>query len=284
MLIFAMLKNNVMEQKKKRIRRTKLALEKDIFNALKVQIEEVGFHNIKLNNLIAEANIEPNVFYKRFENIDEMLDIFVHKYDFWLTEVSEMTTAISKLAKGENIEQYYVDMLEKLSTSLYKNKVMQKLLLWELSDENETTKRTAIGRETDFEELCGVLDSYFEKYNVENIRTITALLIGGIYYLILHKDRSTFCGIDYSKREGKRKLQESIGWLTRAIFAFAEHETEIEGNKNLAAEIEKRANYLAVEKSGIIMADTIKRLKSKGMSDEDIAYCTGLPEDIVGGM
>ncbi len=78
---------------------------------------------------------------------------------------------------------------------------MQKLLIWEVSDSNYITERTAENRERHSQNLV----EYFEKTDSDpniNIRVVSALLISGIYYLALHKNISTFCGIDFRSKEG----------------------------------------------------------------------------------
>ena len=72
---------------------------------------------------------------------------------------------------------------------------MLELLRWEIAEGNETTVRTAMLREMHTFPLAKI---YEEKFKDIDISAISALIIGGIYYLNLHRDRSKFdSGIPY---------------------------------------------------------------------------------------
>ena len=66
---------------------------------------------------------------------------------------------------------------------------MQELLKWEICDENTITKRTAQMREFNTMPLVRRFQRVFAESDVK-IGSLSALLIGGVYYLILHKKLS----------------------------------------------------------------------------------------------
>ncbi len=270
-----------MANKPRRKRRTQHALEKALINALREEIEINGFQNVKINDILARAEVETNTFYKRFENLDSFITYFVGKMDFWYSEAP-------KEPNVDEFESFYADTLKKLYLSLEKNVIMQKLLIWELSESNPTTIKTASGREEDFESLCNYLNAYFKGFGVENVCTITALLVGGIYYLTLHKERSTFCGMDYNTRDGKKRLLETLDVLTRAVFSLIDKQKGIEEaikSEQLEKEIERRAqekaSVIALDKMGEMMQVSIRIMKLKGMSSSEISKELNLPESIV---
>ena len=53
--------------------------------------------------------------------------------------------------------------------------------------------------------------TYEEKFKGTNIdiAAISALIIGGIYYLNLHRDRSLFSGIDIKKESGLKRIEDA---------------------------------------------------------------------------
>ena len=69
------------EEKKRRNRRTKIAIERDVLMAVGELIEEVGFRNVTLTGVAERAQIEPAVFYRRYATLDELFDRYTHKYD-----------------------------------------------------------------------------------------------------------------------------------------------------------------------------------------------------------
>lgn len=95
---------------------------------------------------------------------------------------------------------------------------MQELLKWELSTNNEVSQRTAKLRE--FHTLP--LVRYFEKLiknPSKDIGAAPALMVGGIYYLILHNDLSEFGGIDINEEDGEKRILSFIDYVTETLFS-----------------------------------------------------------------
>ena len=85
-----------------------------------------------------------------------------------------------------------------------------------------------------------------------DLSAISSLLIGGIYYLCLHKECAPFCRIDLNTEEGKQKIQNAIRTLSRLLY---EHK---QGTRSPSKdELEEIA----------------ERMRQRGMSEEDIRYC-----------
>lgn len=82
---------------------------------------------------------------------------------------------------------------------------------------NETTKRTAETRDIMNLNLIAFYDNLFKPAKI-NIKAIMANLIGGIYYLILHRRCAKTCTIDFSTQEGEKVFFEWIDYLTDTIF------------------------------------------------------------------
>ena len=74
---------------------------------------------------------------------------------------------------------------------------------------NETTKRTAETRDIMNLNLIAFYDNLFKPAKI-NIKAIMANLIGGIYYLILHRRCAKTCTIDFSTQEGEKVFFEWI--------------------------------------------------------------------------
>lgn len=121
---------------------------------------------------------------------------------------------------------------------------MLELLRWEVACGNRTTTRTAMLREIHISPLVKEFEKLFQD---TDIAALTALIIGGIYYLSLHKDRSPFSGIDINTQEGKSRITKAIQYLAEKIYK----ESELLENKKLIAQ----------------------KLKEAGVSDDVIQQC-----------
>lgn len=65
--------------------------------------------------------------------------------------------------------------------------------------------------------LIAYYDNLFKPAKI-NIKAIMANLIGGIYYLILHRRCAKTCTIDFNTQEGEKVFFEWIDFLTDVIF------------------------------------------------------------------
>lgn len=232
----------------RRRKRTKSEVEEDIINGALSLIEEKGFTGITLTGITREAKVEPSVFYNNFVTLDDCLDKLVRKYDYWFSSIFQNY-------KGDLFSEHgYKFILKELFSSLSDNKIMQHLLSWELTVNNETTIRTAKLREFHTLPLDEKFQELFKDTSID-IRAVSSLIVGGIYYLILHRDLCTFCGIDVNSQAGKDRIINAIDYLTRKFF------------EELSPDKEK--------------LEIARKLKAKNVEFTTIAECTELPLEII---
>lgn len=105
------------------------------------------------------------------------------------------------------------------------NDIMQKLLLWKLTTDNQTTRRTSQIRDMMNLHLITYYEKMFEPTKI-NIKGIIAILIGGLYYLILHKERSEICTIDFNTLAGEKSFHEAVDTIVDLIFGKLEKYNE----------------------------------------------------------
>lgn len=197
--------------KNKRKRRTKEEVVQDIMSAANNIIAEKGFLGLTATGLMKDSDIEPVQFYKRYSDLAEFIDDYVKKYDYWFSDVTKLQV------DDESYREEYKQILSNLFLSLLDNKVMQQLLSWELSVNNETSRRTAGMREFHTLPLAERFDKMFEKSDVD-IVALSSLIIGGIYYLTLHKNLANFSGIDVNTESGRERILKAIRFLGDLFF------------------------------------------------------------------
>lgn len=62
------------KEKKARNRRTNEQIDKEVISELEKLVAEYGFGNVNLSALMKAANIEANVFYRRYGSMDNLYD------------------------------------------------------------------------------------------------------------------------------------------------------------------------------------------------------------------
>ena len=226
------------ENKPKRYRRTNVDIQADIIKAAESLIKKKGFASMLVTELIKKARIEPLVFYNRYDNLREFYDEFVKRYDYWFKDV------LTGVQFPTDSELGYISIFKDVHKALQDKSVMLELLRWEIAEGNETTVRTAMLREM---HTLPLANSYEEKFKDIDISAISALIIGGIYYLNLHRDRSKFADIDLNTEQGRKRIEKALEELGHMVF----HCHETNNYKQAVAE----------------------RMKENGISDEIIKKC-----------
>lgn len=197
------------EMKSRRPRRSKADIEAAIQRAAVAQIKKKGFSLALVTDIVKRAKIEPVVFYNRYKNLDEFYDKFVKQYDYWIS------TAIHKLSNSLDTPEGYAKALKELTSNLLNDTVMTELLRWEVSEGTHITERTARLREMD---VNGIITKYDSNSSETDIIAISALIVGGIFFMVLHKDRSTFAGIDINSPEGRERLDKAFRHIADRLF------------------------------------------------------------------
>lgn len=201
----------MIEKKKRRPRRTKANLIECINNVAEELIRKNGFSNILVTDIIKRAKIEPIVFYKRYNNLETFLSEFVKNYDYWFSDV------LKDLKSPITSKDGMTEIFQRLLTELNNDSIMLELLRWEVTNGNNTTTRTAMLREVHITPLVKDFEVLFHDKGID-IAALTALIIGGVYYLSLHKDRSPFSGIDINTDEGRSRILKAIQYFVSRIY------------------------------------------------------------------
>lgn len=206
----------------KRHRRKKADLENDLFTAANKIISKYGFTGLTMSRLMKEAKAENAVFYNRYRDMSDFLDKFVRKYDYWLND------SLVFDPENQNAVENVKSVMAGLVDSLLENTSMQKLIAWELNESNFITRRTAQNRDNNSETLI----KYFED-NLKNCKISfnisTAILLGGIYYLIIHRQLGTFNQVNYNTPEAIALLKEQLALIVDKVY---DDYLEEDGNPN----------------------------------------------------
>lgn len=240
----------------KRVRRKKKDLEDDLFKAANTIISKVGFTGLTVTQLLKEAKADPPVFYNRYKDLNDFIDKFVRTYDYWLND------SVSLDEKGLTPIKNAQEILGKLIDSLLDNTCMQKLLAWELNEDNIITRRTSQNRDNN----SGHLIEYFEdklKNCEANFNIGIAILIGGIYYLIIHRKMATFNRVNFDSPETINLLKKNISIIIEKVYNDYD-KSQISPNK--------------IEQNTLNIA---KKLLEQNVDIKIIVQATGLSEGVI---
>lgn len=198
--------------KRVRIRRTKATITENIRKAAVESVLKRGFSGSLVSEIIKKAKIEPVVFYNRYQNLEEFFSEFVKGYDYWFSDVAKEAN------KLETPHDQFIALIEGLQECMIEKSVMLELIRWEIAVDNDITKRTASIREMFTLPLAEKYDDLFKNSGIDFV-AIATIIVSGLCYLYLHKDRSTFCNIDMNTEEGRNRVNQAIKFLSELLFS-----------------------------------------------------------------
>ena len=213
-----------------RRRRTNKQVQADILSAVGRILQEKDFTHITLMDIVREAKTDPNVVLRQFGSLEQVFDCYIRTIDYWMHDLF----GNEALKRGERsaLER----MFARMTDFLYNSPEMQRLLVWEITDVNDTTRRAAANRETYYREA-------YEAYE----RQFASLLIAGTYYLVLHRHTSTFGDMDYDTPDGPVRLKKVLHEILDMLYERLERPQRV--------------------------SEAIRRLKERGVDEQVIREC-----------
>lgn len=240
---------------KTRIRRTNKEIEETLFKSAEELIVKYGFMSLTMKTLYERSGIEHSMFYKRYRDLNDFLSVFVRNYDYWLNDSIEFDTKKNPIVNAG-------DILAKLVDALLDNPLMQKLLIWEMTENNYITHRTAQSRD--------LYSSYLIDYFTEKFKNCglhynyaCSVIIGGIYYLILHREASTTNNIDFTKEESIDKLKLTIKDMISRLFSEPKNNERGEAIRIAEELIKSKVDYSIIKQSTKLDDKVLKGLIEK---------------------
>ncbi|MCT1525807.1 TetR/AcrR family transcriptional regulator [Sphingobacterium lactis] len=211
-------KKNLKDRSKKtKQTRNKQATIKLFREAAERLLSEGGLKALKINSLQKEAGKSKSLIYDYFGGIAGVLRDVLETTDIWLSYHGEIKSIISKHYE-DNGQSLAIMLLQEYFARFSKDKLAQEISLLELSKKRDRRLRElSESREHLGNELFNISQKYFSG-DVVSIRMVSALLLGGINYLVLHANcnDSTFCGIDIKTDKDKdlmnKTLEQIVAW------------------------------------------------------------------------
>lgn len=174
-------------------------------------VEANGFAAVTEDAVIKKSGVSERVYREQYKDLHALLRKFIAQNDYWLGDLN------IGIFDTLGIESFFRETCLNLMYALYNDRVMQRMLIWELDSDNEITRAVANLRETTNRTLVRGLEKHAEASGAD-VPALVALLVSGIYYTVLHSERSTFCGVDFSTPKGKKRLAGAINFMARAVF------------------------------------------------------------------
>lgn len=180
-----------------------------IVNAVGKVLKKHGYPGLSIANIATEAKVDRKLIYTYFENLDNLVETFIQKRDYWKTKAkTTITTLLNQDVISQNEMQ---NLLIGQFDTVMKDEILQRILQWELSEDKDILRKLANSREEIGEQLIQRYEKSFIESNVD-IRAVLALQTAGLYYLALHAQTngSTFCGLDLNLGVDRERIINAL--------------------------------------------------------------------------
>lgn len=185
-----------------------------LVNAVGSIIESKGYTGLSATNISNAAGLSRRLITLYFGTVDNLIETYVRGKDYWLASSGDAVGLI-KDNTGENTRQILECLLQNQFDYFFNNSEMQKIILWQISESTEIMKEICEEREQLIKSFFMLSDKELGK-DVD-LRAVSALMVAGIYYLVLHaKSTDTlFCEIDLNTPEGISRIKKAISLILK---------------------------------------------------------------------
>ena len=179
-------------------------------------IKSDGYNALGVNAIAKRAGVSKKLIYRYFGNVNYLIEAYVIENDYWMAFSDKVREMIDQNSYS-NSQPLITDILQNQFKFFFSELEMQSLILWEISEESPLMRSIHNARESMGQKFLELTDSHFKDTNV-NFRAIAALLVGGIYYTILHTrfNGGMFSDIDMNSEDGKNEIlidiKQIVGW------------------------------------------------------------------------
>ena len=172
-----------------------------------------GYTGLNASAIAKEAGIDKSLVWTYFGSLDNLVEEYIAQRDFWKYKAADSINNMLTFKDGIK-EEYMSGLLQFQFQALLDDEILQRIMLWGISEKKDFLRHLSDERELIGEEIFKIVDPQFKDSNID-IRGILAIIVAGVYYLVLHgkTNGSLFCGIDLNTADGEQRVKESIAQI-----------------------------------------------------------------------
>jgi len=193
--------------------------ERKLIDAVGEIIRSKGYTGLGVNAIAKTAGVSKKLIYRYFGTVDVLIETYLIERDYWVTFSKKVSDAAVASNKKQTMIEFASGVFENQFDFFFNEDEMQRIILWEISEKSDILNDLSKKRETMGEELLKLTDPYFKDSDI-NFRAVSAIIICGIYYSVLHtkKNKSTLCGLDLNTESGRKEITKAVKKIVELCF------------------------------------------------------------------
>jgi len=191
-----------------------------LIQAVGIVLKQKGYTGLTVSNITAEAGVDRKLVSVYFGSVNNLIETYIKGKNYWDTinesAINLLTTA-PETSTRLILENLLLTQLEHFTN----DEEMQKVVLWQISENTELMAHVTANREEIYPLLFPKADQELKDQQVD-LRAISSILVAGIYYLVLHTKttNSTFCEIDLTTDQGMGRIKTTIKKILEDIYSI----------------------------------------------------------------
>ncbi|MGY0039170.1 TetR/AcrR family transcriptional regulator [Pedobacter sp. NJ-S-72] len=202
--------------------------ERKLIDAVGEIIRSKGYTGLGVNAIAKTAGVSKKLIYRYFGTVDALIETYLIERDYWVTFSKKVSDAAVASNKKQTMIEFASGVFENQFDFFFNEDEMQRIILWEISEKSNILNDLSKKRETMGEELLKLTDPYFKDSDI-NFRAVSAIIICGIYYSVLHtkKNTSTLCGLDLNteSESGRKEITKAVRKIVELCFGSKKKKT-----------------------------------------------------------
>lgn len=200
------------------IKRNKSDTKRRLIQAVGAVMNNQGFKSLTISKIAREAQVDRKLIHRYFGGLNGLIEAYIMENDYWMIFSERLKEAIREYNESSP-QPLITSILVDQFNSFNKDVDMQNLILWELTSKSALMRSIHNTREMLGQQLLELTDPHFQE-SVVDFRAIGALLVGGIYYTILHTrhNGSMFSDIDINSDKGQMQITTAISQIVDWAF------------------------------------------------------------------
>lgn len=195
-----------------------------LIDAVGTIIKTKGYTGLGPTNIAKSAGLNKRLIYFYFGTVDNLIETYVRGKDYWVAAAGNASEFLDH-SDHKDTRQILESLLLNQLDYFYKEEEMQKIVLWQISQRSQIMYEVCEERERLGDRFFELADRELANTDID-LRAIAGLLVGGIYYMILHakSSDSLFCQIDLNTAEGLERIRKAISVILKDT--YDRHEAE----------------------------------------------------------
>ena len=181
-----------------------------LIEAVGTIIKSKGYTGLNATNIAKAAGLDRRLISLYFGSLDNLIETYVRGRDYWLAASGDAVKMINENT-GESTLPILDCLLSNQLDFFFSSEEMQKIVLWQISESTQIMQEVCEEREQLSKHFFELSDKELAGKDID-LRAVSALLVAGVYYLVLHaKSTDTlFCEIDLKTSGGMERIKKSI--------------------------------------------------------------------------